>query len=645
MTTKYLGNVPAASNDLVPQGPGQKGLFDTREVTNPIGLAAGNYLISECVGDSGNPLDVVQMAFDAGGNLFTRRSAAYPSTWSAWQSGGGGGGAVTSFNGRVGAVVPLAGDYTASQITNVPAGNITSTDVQAALNELDSIKQPLDAGLTALAALPGNGYVVQTGASTFINSSIAAGAGILVSDPTGVSGTNTLSVDPTGVVTSFNGRTGAVLPASADYTASQITNVPAGNITSTNVQAALNELDTLKQASSASLTALAALPGTGYVVQTGANSFVNRSISAAAGASSGLVIANGSGVAGATTVGLPAGVARDLLVNTGAGWLQTTTTTQAGQIAALGVIDGLASGSGAIVDVIDNAVGGSTHLIRAQRNVLGPSTRSNFFSVVVPAWGGASLDRHFNALDVAVPPTPAPGAAGAYAFMYAQGAGSPPTPVAYINAGGIIRCNLRAVASVAAVFRDGATGELVDGVSLRAEKHDIEPIADSGFIKRLAIKQFRFNADPNNELHAGAVVEDILEDASISVVSKRLLIGYAYSEILRDADGNIVQYGAPDYSQPRRINWTAAIPLLVREAQKDADRIAALEASSAAQGAALAAHSATILAQGAQLAAQSSTISAQSAAIAAQAAQITALNATLVALASRVSVLEGFPHL
>lgn len=61
-------------------------------------------------------------------------------------SSGTGGSGVTSFNGRTGIVVSLAGDYTASQITNVPAGNISSTNVQNALNELDAEKQPLITG-------------------------------------------------------------------------------------------------------------------------------------------------------------------------------------------------------------------------------------------------------------------------------------------------------------------------------------------------------------------------------------------------------------------------------------------------------------------------------------------------------------------
>jgi len=54
--------------------------------------------------------------------------------------GGGGGGAVSSVFGRTGAVVAQSGDYNAGQVTNTPAGNIAATDVQAALNELDTEK-------------------------------------------------------------------------------------------------------------------------------------------------------------------------------------------------------------------------------------------------------------------------------------------------------------------------------------------------------------------------------------------------------------------------------------------------------------------------------------------------------------------------
>ena len=52
-------------------------------------------------------------------------------------------GGVTSFEGRSGTVVAAYGDYQANEITNVPNGNLIATDVQAAINELDSEKVPM----------------------------------------------------------------------------------------------------------------------------------------------------------------------------------------------------------------------------------------------------------------------------------------------------------------------------------------------------------------------------------------------------------------------------------------------------------------------------------------------------------------------
>lgn len=52
-------------------------------------------------------------------------------------------GDVASVFGRTGAVVAVAGDYQADEITFTPAGNIAATDVQAAIAELDSEKAPV----------------------------------------------------------------------------------------------------------------------------------------------------------------------------------------------------------------------------------------------------------------------------------------------------------------------------------------------------------------------------------------------------------------------------------------------------------------------------------------------------------------------
>jgi hypothetical protein len=68
----------------------------------------------------------------------------------------------------VNAAVYTPGTVTAADIANVQAGNITATDVQAAINELDSEKQPLDALLTALAAQTTSANTIQaySGADT-----------------------------------------------------------------------------------------------------------------------------------------------------------------------------------------------------------------------------------------------------------------------------------------------------------------------------------------------------------------------------------------------------------------------------------------------------------------------------------------------
>ena len=106
---------------------------------------------------------------------------------------------VTSVFGRSGAVSAQAGDYTASQVTNVPSGNIAAITVQAAIDELEAEKQPIDPTLTALAAFNSNGILVQTAADTFTARSIVQGTGITVTNGSGVVGNPTVAITNTGV--------------------------------------------------------------------------------------------------------------------------------------------------------------------------------------------------------------------------------------------------------------------------------------------------------------------------------------------------------------------------------------------------------------------------------------------------------------
>lgn len=76
--------------------------------------------------------------------------------------------------------------HTAANIVNVPAGNISATTVQAALNELDTEKQPLDASLTALAALTtaANKFIYFTGSDVPVAGDITSAARSVLDDAT-----------------------------------------------------------------------------------------------------------------------------------------------------------------------------------------------------------------------------------------------------------------------------------------------------------------------------------------------------------------------------------------------------------------------------------------------------------------------------
>lgn len=104
---------------------------------------------------------------DAGtaGQVLTSQGGASPPTWEDPGVGG-----VSSVFSRTGAVTAQSGDYTASQITNTPAGSISAITAQNAINELDTEKAPLAS--PALTGTP----TAPTAAVTVDNTQIATTA-------------------------------------------------------------------------------------------------------------------------------------------------------------------------------------------------------------------------------------------------------------------------------------------------------------------------------------------------------------------------------------------------------------------------------------------------------------------------------------
>lgn len=163
---------------------------------------------------------------------------------------------VTSWNTRVGDVVPQAGDYTAAQVTydNTNTG-YTATDVQAAIDEADAKIEAVSqtVPVTYVETFNSRSGAVTPAAGDYDGSQVTydnSNSGLTATDLQAA--VDELAAAPGGV-TSFNNRTGAVVPAASDYDAAQVDfDDTVAQTGSSNVQGALQYVAT--RGSSAALT-------------------------------------------------------------------------------------------------------------------------------------------------------------------------------------------------------------------------------------------------------------------------------------------------------------------------------------------------------------------------------------------------------
>lgn len=88
--------------------------------------------------------------------------------------------------------------HNGGEVSNTPSGNISATDVQAAIDELDNEKQPSDVGLTSIAAAvtAANKMLYTTAADTYAVTDLTAFARTLLDDSSASTARSTLACAP-----------------------------------------------------------------------------------------------------------------------------------------------------------------------------------------------------------------------------------------------------------------------------------------------------------------------------------------------------------------------------------------------------------------------------------------------------------------
>lgn len=165
----------------------------------------------------------------------------------------------------------------------------------------DIAAQPLDADLTAYAALATAGLVARTGAGAVATRSLTQpAAGIAITQSDGVAGNPTFALADDLAALEGLGSTGIAVRTAANTWAQRTTVAPAAGITIANPAGVAGDL-TFALAND--LAALEGLGSTGIAVRTAADTWAQRTVT---GTAAEITATNGNGVAGDPTLSLPA---------------------------------------------------------------------------------------------------------------------------------------------------------------------------------------------------------------------------------------------------------------------------------------------------------------------------------------------------
>lgn len=182
------------------------------------------------------------------------------------------------------------------------------------------------------------------------------------------------STDDTGAgggVTSFNSRTGAVVPAASDYDANQVDVTPTGGIAATDVQAALAELDSEKLSAevdgstSNELQTLSTAANTVTLSSSGGSFTVAGAGIASASTSGSTITITATEVDGSTTneIELPTQTGQNgkflSTDGTGPAWATALTSETDGSVTNEGSLS-VGAGSGTSSEIISNTSGSTT---------------------------------------------------------------------------------------------------------------------------------------------------------------------------------------------------------------------------------------------------------------------------------------------